>query len=145
MQRAVLKIMRTGAFQETQPAEPLLRRLRRQWWVFLVPLCPVVWIWVGAFLLALCISQPLQWKQLNAADNSYLIVQVHPYSAWPSKELFGSFTGAALTRNLSGLIEAADLKEFWFVPVHLQIAHRLADQSSGVPPSAFVRASKGTD
>ena len=29
--------------------------------------------------------------------------------------------------------------------VHLQIAHRLADQSSGVPPSAFVRASKGTD
>ncbi|MGH9424970.1 MAG: hypothetical protein ACRD2L_01495 [Terriglobia bacterium] len=137
--------MRTGAFQETQPAEPLLRRLRRQWWVFLVPLYPVVWIWVAAFLLALCISQPLQWKQLNAADDSYLIVQVHPYSAWPTKEPFGSFTGAALTRNLSGFLEAADLKEFWFVPVHLQIARRLADQSSGVPPSAFVRAARQAD
>ena len=93
--------MRTGAFQEVRPAEPMLRRLRRQWWVFLVPLCPVVWIWVGAFVLALCISQPLQWKQLNAADHSYLILQVHPYGAWPAKEPFGSFTGAALTRNLS--------------------------------------------
>jgi hypothetical protein len=137
--------MRTGAFQEVRPAEPMLRRLRRQWWVFLVPLCPVVWIWVGTFVLALCISQPLQWKQLNAADHSYLILQVHPYGAWPAKEPFGSFTGAALTRNLSGLIEAADLKEFWFVPVHLQIARRLADQSPGVPASAFVRASRGTD
>lgn len=137
--------MRTGTFQETRHTEPMLRRLRRQWWVFLVPFYPVVWVWVGAFLLALCISQPLQWKQLNAADNSYLIVQVHPYSAWPAKEPFGSFIGAALTRNLSGLIEAADLKEFWFVPVHLQIARRLADQSSGVPPSAFVRASRRTD
>ena len=137
--------MRTGAFQEVQPTEPVLRRLRRQWWVFLVPLFPVVWVWVGAFVLALCISQPLQWKQLNAADHSYFILQVHPYDAWPAKEPFGSFTGAALTRNLSGLIEAADLKEFWFVPVHLQFARRLADQSSGVPPSAFVRASRGID
>jgi hypothetical protein len=137
--------MRTGAFQETERDDSLLRRFRRQWWVLLVPLYPVIWGWVGAFLLALCISQPLQWKQLNAADNSYFIVQVHPYSAWPAKEPFGSFTGAALTRNLSGLLEAADLKEFWFVPVHLQIAHRLADQSSGVPPSAFVRASRRTD
>ena len=123
----------------------MFRCLRRQWWIFLVPLCPVVWGWVGSFLLALCISQPLQWKQLNAADHSYLIVQVHPYSARPAKEPFGSFTGAALTRNLSGLIEAADLKEFWFVPVHLQIARRLADQSSGIPASAFVRASHATD
>lgn len=137
--------MRTGAFQEAQHTEPLLRRLRRQWWVFLVPFFPVVWVWVGAFLLALFISQPLQWKQLIAADNSYLIVQVHPYSAWPAKEPFGSFAGAALTRNLSGMIEAADLKEVWFVPVHLQIARRLADQSSGVPASAFVRASRGRD
>ena len=137
--------MRTGAFQEAEQGESLLRRFRRQWWVFLVPLYPVIWVWVCAFLLALCISQPLQWKQLNAADNSYLIVQVHPYSAWPTKEPFGSFSGAAITRNLSGLLEAADLKEFWFVPVHLQIARRLADQSAGVPPSAFVRASRGTD
>jgi hypothetical protein len=137
--------MRTGAFQEAERADSLLGRFRRQWWVFLVPLYPVIWGWVGAFLLALFISQPLQWKQLNAADNSYLIVQVHPYSAWPTKEPFGSFTGAALTRNLSGLLEAADLKEFWFVPVHLQIARRLADQSSGVPPSAFVRASRRTN
>src|SRR5688572_26066719 len=126
--------MRTGALQEIRPPEPLIRRLRRQWWVFLVPLYPVVWVWVGAFVLALCISQPLQWKQLNASDHSYLIVQVHPYSAWPAKEPFGRFTGAALTRNLSGLIEAADLTEFWFIPVHLQIARRLADQSP-VPPS----------
>ncbi len=139
------QIMRTGAFQEAQPVEPFLRRLRRQWWVFLVPLYPVVWVWVGAFLLALFISQPLQWKQLNAANNSYVIVQVHPYSAWPAKEPFGSFTGAALTRNLSGFLEAADLQEFWFVPVHLQIARRLADQSPGVPPSAFVRAARGVD
>jgi len=91
------------------------------------------------------VSQPLQWKQLNAADNSYLIVQVHPYSAWPPKEPFGSFARAALTRNLSGLLEAADLREFWFVPLHLQIARRLSDQSSGVPPSAFVRPSRRSD
>ena len=135
--------MRTGAFQDTERSEPFLHRLRRQWWVFLVPLYPVVWVWVGAFVLALFISQPLQWKQLNAADNSYLIVQVHPYSAWPTKQPFGSFIGAALTRNLSGLLEAADVKEFWFVPVHLQIARRLADQSAGVPPSAFIRATRG--
>ena len=133
--------MRTGAFQESRPSKPFLQRLRGQWWVFFLPLYPVVWIWVGAFVLALCISQPLQWKQLNATDHSYLIFQVHPYKAWPAKEPFGSFTGAALTRNLSGLIEAADLKEFWFVPLHFQIARRLADQSSGVPASAFVRAS----
>lgn len=145
MHAGVSKIMRTGAFQEAEHAESLMGRFRRQWWVFLVPLYPVVWGWVGAFLLALFISQPLQWKQLNAADNSYLIVQVHPYSAWPAKEPFGSFTGAALTLNLSGLLEAADLKEFWFVPVHLQIARRLADQSPEVPPSAFVRASRRSD
>ena len=135
--------MRTGTFQESRPSKPFLQRLRGQWWVFFLPLYPVVWMWVGAFVVALCISQPLQWKQLNAADHSYLIFQVHPYNSWPAKEPFGSFTGAALTRNLSGLIEAADLKEFWFVPVHFQIARRLVDQSSRVPPSAFVRASSG--
>jgi hypothetical protein len=50
-----------------------------------------------------------------------------------------------VTRNLSGFLEAADLREFWFVPLHLQIARRLADQSSGVPPSAFIRASRGAN
>jgi hypothetical protein len=104
-----------------------------------------VWVWVGAFVLALCISQPLQWKQLNAADHSYFILQVHPYDAWPVKEPFGSFTGAALTRNLSGLIEAADLKEFWFVPVHLQIARRLADQSLEFPFGVCPRFGELTD
>jgi len=37
------------------------------------------------------------------------------------------------------------VKEFWLVPVHLQIARRLADQSGGVPLSAFLRASRGTN
>jgi len=137
--------MRTGAFRDSETAEPLLRRLRRQWWVFLVPLYPVVWLWVATFLLGLCISKPIEWKQLNSTDNSYVIVQVHPYNAWPAKKPFGTFAGAALTHNLAGLLEAADVKEFWLVPVHLQIARRLADQSGGVPLSAFLRASRGTN
>jgi hypothetical protein len=135
-------LMRTGTFQETRPVEPVLRRMRNQWWVFLLPLYPFVWLWVGAFLLAMVISQPIQWKQLNAQDHSYVILQVHPYKAWPAKQPFGKFEGAALTRNLSGFLEAADLKEFWFVPLHLQFAHRLADQSPAVPPSAFLRSAR---
>lgn len=136
--------MRAGTFQEVQPVEPLLRRVRKQWWVFLFPFYPLVWVWVATFLLALFISQPIQWNHLNAQDNSYVIVQVHPYKAWPAKQPIGKFQGAALTRNLSGFIEAADLKEFWLVPLHLQIARRL-DVQVPVPPSIFVRSTRIVD
>jgi hypothetical protein len=130
--------MRTGAFKEVERVEPVLVRLRKHWWVFLIPFYPLIWAWVTTFLLALFIRQPIQWSHLNA-DNSYVIVQVHPFKAWPAKQPFGRFQGAALTRNLSGLLEAADLKEFWFVPVHLQIARRL-DVQAPVQPSIFMRS-----
>ena len=132
--------MRSGAFDSSQAEEPLLRRLQKQWWIFLMPFYPMVWIWVGSFLLAFFITQPLQWKQVNAQDNSYVILQVQPFKAWPARQPFGRFEGTALTRNLSGFIEAADLKEIWFVPLHYQVARRLVDQTPQVPPSAFVRS-----
>jgi hypothetical protein len=118
--------------------------MRRQWWVFLLPLYPLVWVWVATFLLALFINQPIQWNHLNVDDNSYMIFQVHPFRAWPAKQPFGKFHGPALTRNLSGFLEAADLKEFWFVPLHFQIARRL-DVQAPVPPSVFVRSVRVSD
>ncbi len=137
--------MRTGVFQEVAPVEPLRRRIKRHWWVFLLPFYPLLWVWLGTFLLALFISQPIQWKQLNPKDRSYLILQVHPFSEWPAQEPFGGFEGPAMTRNLSGFLEAADLKEIWFVPLHFQIARRLADQNLSLPPSAFLRAGRMTN
>jgi hypothetical protein len=136
--------MRTGAVQETQPVEPIRKRIRRQWWVFFFPLYPLIWLWIATFLLALCISQPIQWNHRNAQDRSYVILQVHPFKAWPAKQPFGTFEGAAVTRNLYGFLEAADLREFWLVPLHLQIARRL-DVQSQVPPSAFVRSGRVSD
>jgi hypothetical protein len=136
--------MRTRALTEGEPAEPLSQRKRLQWWVVLLPVYPLAWVWVAAFLLALFINQPIRWNHLNANDNSYVIFQVHPFKAWPSKQPFGKFQGTALTRNLSGFLEAADLKEFWLVPLHVQIARRLANQTP-VPPSAFVRSVRVSD
>jgi hypothetical protein len=136
--------MKTADFTEVEPAQPLSRRVREQWWVFFLPLYPLAWVWVVTFLLAFFINQPIQWNHLNANDNSYVIFQVQPFKTWPSKQPFGKFHGTALTRNLAGFLEAADLKEYWFVPLHVQIARRL-DVQTTVPPSPFVRSVQVSD
>jgi len=136
--------MRTALFTEVEPAEALSLRLRQRWWVFFLPLYPLAWVYVVTFLLALLINQPIQWSHLNANNSSYVILRVQPFKAWPSQQPFGTFQGAALTRNLSGFLEAADLKEFWFVPLHVQITRRLNVQTP-VPPSAFVRPVRVSD
>ena len=134
--------MRTGAVAEIEKQESfrnrLRSRLRSHWWVFLVPLYPLAWIWVSSVLLALFITEPIQWNYLNAADKSYVILQVHPFRAWPSKQPVGKFEGTELTRNLAGLLEAAEVIEVWVVPFHFQLARRLPDQFP-VPPSIFLR------
>jgi|KBSSwiStaDraftv2_1062776.scaffolds.fasta_scaffold184646_1 hypothetical protein len=137
--------MRSGAFGEAAPARPLLlTRIRSRWWVFFFPLYPFVWLWMLSFLFALFIDKPIEWNHLSQQDHSYVSIQLHPYRAWPVREPYGKFQGAALTRNLSGFIEAADLKEFWLVPLHFQVAKRLEVQIQA-PPSAFLNTSRISD
>jgi hypothetical protein len=131
--------MRVGAFAEVKKDKSLARRLGRKWWVFLFPLYPAIWIWALTFVLAFFIDQPLQWDQLLSQDSSYVIFRVHPYKAWPARQPAGEFRGVAVTRNLSGIMEAADLWEIWLVPLHLQIAHR-HDRQIPAPPSMFLRS-----
>jgi len=130
--------MRTGAIAEIEKQESFRNRLRSHWWFFLVPLYPLAWIWVTSVLLALFINEPIQWNYLNATDKSYVILQVHPFRTWPPERLVGKFEGAELTRNLTGLMEAAEVIEVWVVPLHFRLARRLPDQGP-VPPAVFIR------
>ena len=131
--------MRVGAFAEVGKSEPLATRLRKNWWVFLFPFYPIIWIWVLAFVLAFFIDQPLRWDHLLSQDKSYLIFRVHPLKSWPTQRPAGKFQGVAVTRNLSGIMEAADLWEVWLVPLHLQIARR-HDGQIPAPRSVFLRS-----
>ena len=130
--------MRTGAIAEIEKKESFRSRLKKQWWVILVPFYPIAWVWVSSFLVALFISEPIQWNYLNAADKSYVILQVHPFRTWPPERPIGKFEGAELTRNLAGLPEAAEVIEVWVVPFHFRLARRLPDDVP-VPPSVLLR------
>src|SRR5258706_1054981 len=120
--------MRTGDFAEIEKKESFRKRLQSHWWFFLVPLYPLAWIWVTSVLLALFSTEPIQWNYLNPTDKSYVILQVHPFRTWPPERLVGKFEGAELTRNLTGLMEAAEVIEVWVVPLHFRLARRLPDQ-----------------
>jgi len=131
--------MRTGAIAEFEKPTRLAVRLRNRWWVFLLPFYPIAWLWVSAVLLALFISQPIRWNHLNAVDKSYVIFQLHPFRTWPPRQPVGRFEGEALTRNLAGFLEAAEVVEVWVVPFHFQVARRLPHQVP-LPPSIFLRS-----
>lgn len=131
--------MRIGAFAEVEKQESFRNRLRSHWWVFLVPFYPFAWIWGVSVLVALFITEPIQWNYLNAKDKSYVILQVHPFRTWPAERPVGKFEGAELTRNLAGLPETADVIEVWVVPFHFRLARRLPDHVPA-PPSVFLRS-----
>jgi hypothetical protein len=111
--------------------------MRRKWWVFLVPLYPFIWVWVISFFLSLFISEPLQWDHEFTQDQSYVVVQVLPFNTWPVKKPLGLFSGAAVTRNLKGVLETSRLWQLWLVPVHFQLARHLAEPLKA-PSSAFL-------
>lgn len=135
--------MRWESYKEPSKPDPLFNRVRKRWWLFLIPLYPLAWAWVTSFVLALIIDEPIQWDYKISHSRSYLVLQVHPFKSWPAKAPFGNFNGTATTRNLEGMLEASDLWEVWMRPVYFQIARRRVDQVPA-PYSEFYRTIRTT-
>ncbi|MEW5978045.1 MAG: hypothetical protein AB1898_19800 [Acidobacteriota bacterium] len=129
-----------------QFAKPLSwkAKLKKQWWVFLVPLYPLAWLWVLTFWVSLWIDEPLRWNRQNFEDQTYTTLELLPYQLWSTQAPIGQFSGPASNPSPSGIVVSSDVWEVWFAPVYFQFAKRLTNQVP-LPPSAFWRGRRVTE